>query len=84
MFDLSTLRNNNTALQNDIMNINNNKINGLSLDDYIYKKILTRVDPIEYCHEVLRSHLPEKRKYLHENQVELIRAVCNPRKYNAA
>ena len=26
----------------------------------------------------LRSHLPESRRHLHSNQVELIRAVCNP------
>ena len=78
LFDIDNLKNNNKALQNQTDNLRNNKINGMDLGDYIFHRTLTKVDPIEYCHRVLRAHLPEKRKYLHENQVALVRAVCDP------
>jgi hypothetical protein len=78
LFDIDNLRNNNNALQNQTDNLRNNKINGMELGDYIFNKVLTHTDPVEYCHRVLRAHLPEKRRYLHENQVQLVRAVCNP------
>lgn len=83
MFDLSTLKNNNEQIRSQMGNVNN-KIKGISLNDYIYNKIVTRVDPIQYCERVLRAHLPEKKLHLHENQIELIRAVCNPHKINVA
>lgn len=78
MFDLSSLKNNTDALKQQISGVGGNKINGMELGDYIFNKIITRVDPVEYCERVLRNHLPESRKHLHENQIELIRAVCNP------
>ena len=56
-----------------------NNINGTSLDEYIFNKIVNRLDPIEYCQNVLRQHLPKRRQHLHENQIELIRAACDPR-----
>ena len=84
MFDLSSLKNNNNALKDQINNVNNNKIKGVNLGDFIFNKIITKVDPIQYCERVLRAHLPEKKVHLHENQVELIRAVCNPHKMNVA
>jgi hypothetical protein len=56
-----------------------NKIHGEDLGGYIFKKMLTKMDPVEYCHRVLRAHLPPNKQKLHANQVELIRAVCNPK-----
>lgn len=79
MFDLTTIKNNTEALKEQMSSIKNNNIRGIPLGDYIFNKIITTIDPIEYCERVLRAHLPENRKYLHSNQVELIRAVCNPR-----
>ncbi len=78
MYDLSSLKTSNQVIQNQLFSVNN-KINGMSLSDYIHRKVITRVDPIAYCENILRDHLPEKKKHLHENQIELIRAVCNPR-----
>jgi len=36
------------------------------------------VDPIFFIENVLRAHLPEFKRHLHANQIELIRAACNP------
>ena len=60
MYDLSGLKTSNQVIQNQISNINN-KINGMDLDDYIYRKVITRIDPIQYCEQILRDHLPKKR-----------------------
>lgn len=78
MFGIDNLKNNNNVLLNQSNDMRNNKINGMELGDYIFNRVLTHADPVEYCHRVLRAHLPEKRRYLHENQVQLVRAVCNP------
>ena len=78
MYDLRGLKTSNEFIRSQISNVNN-RINGMSLDDYIYRKVITRVDPIQYCERILRDHLPEKKKHLHENQIYWIRAVCNPR-----
>lgn len=56
-----------------------NYIQGEYLPDFMLTHFLDRIDPIEYCQNILRDHLPESKKYLHENQVELIRAACNPK-----
>lgn len=56
-----------------------NMINGEPLADFMYQHFLNRIDPVEYCESVLRAHLPEKKRSLHENQTTLIRAVCNPK-----
>jgi hypothetical protein len=78
--DIFTLKNNVNAVQNQLSNVNkNNNIYGMPLGDFIFNKIICRVDPIEYCERVLRYHLPDNRKRLHANQVELVRAVCNPK-----
>jgi hypothetical protein len=79
MFDLSQLKADNALAQSQLNAMQNNKIDGMNLNDYIFKKIVTKMDPIEYCQRVLRSHLPPNKQKLHENQVELIRAVCNPK-----
>jgi hypothetical protein len=50
LFDLDNLKNNNKALQNQTDNLRNNKINGMELGDFIFNRIITHVDPIEYCH----------------------------------
>lgn len=76
--DLFNIKNNVSALQNQIAGVKNNYIHGLPLDDYIYHRMITKVDAVEYCHRVLRDNLPEKKKYLHENQIALIKAVANP------
>jgi len=68
----------NLTVRQDIKEFYVNKINGQNLDDFIFNRIMQRTDPIYYCETVLRAHLPEKKKHLHENQIELIRAVCNP------
>ena len=76
-----------TDIKNDLVAITQeisdaarkNYINGMYLPDYIYQRFLDRIDPIEYCQNVLRNHYPESKKYLHQNQIDLIRAACNPK-----
>ncbi|AEO93272.1 gp1 [Bacillus phage G] len=80
MFELSKIQSDTKALQNNLGKMKHqNKIGGVDLGDYIFNKLITKMDPIEYCHRVLRDHLPPSRQKLHENQIELIRAVCNPK-----
>lgn len=80
MLDISSLKNNQEAVKAQLSSMNhNNMINGINLGDYIFNKVITRIDPIQYCERILRAHLPENKRHLHENQVELIRAVCNPK-----
>lgn len=74
------IKNNLEIIKNDIVaSSQENMINGEPLEDFLYHKFLNRVDPIEYCENVLRHHLPPSRQALHENQTALIRAVCNPK-----
>lgn len=74
------LKNDVNAVQQQLKQLNNNNnIGGIPLSDYIFNKVISRVDPIEYCERVLRAHLPDNKRHLHENQVELIRAVANPK-----
>ena len=75
---IENIKQNNLILQQDTKNINDNMIYGQKLDDFIFNKIMQRTDPIYYCENVLRAHLPERKRHLHENQIELIRAVCTP------
>ncbi|MFW6008403.1 MAG: hypothetical protein ACOCP8_03965, partial [archaeon] len=79
MFDIESIKNNTEAIKDEVKYMKTNNIHGVPLGDFIFKKLITRVDPIEYCERILRAHLPESRKYLHSNQVDLIRAVTNPR-----
>jgi len=78
LFEIENIKNNSVALKNQLSTAKNNYIGDMPLDDYIYNRLLTKVDSVEYVHRVLRAHLPEKRRYLHENQTALVRAVCNP------
>lgn len=78
MFDTFSLQNNNEVIKKQLKDLEKQRINGMNLDDFIFHKMITKVDPIEYCHRVLRAHLTPNRRYLHENQIALIRAVCNP------
>ena len=48
------------------------------MDDFIFNRIMNRVNPQYYCENVLRAHLPENRRHLHENQTALLKAVANP------
>ena len=74
------IQNNVSAIKDEITLVSqDNTINGMPLDDFMYHKFLNRIDPIEYIENVLRSHLPTKFQKLHENQTALIRAVCNPK-----
>lgn len=74
------IQNNLSVIKDDIVaSSQENVINGENLDDFIYHHFLNRLDPVEYCENVLRHHLPESRQKLHENQTALIRAVCNPK-----
>lgn len=68
----------NNKNQLSLISQNMNKINGISMDQYIFGKIMQKVDPITYCESILRRHLPSDKQKLHPNQIELIRAVCNP------
>jgi hypothetical protein len=79
MTEFENLKHQTNMLKNQLEGIFSNKINGQNLDDFIFSKMLTKLDPIEYCQRILRAHLPPKKQKLHENQVELIRAVCNPK-----
>ena len=78
--EIVDIKNNIEVIKNEIVTASQvNMINGLDLDDFIYHKFLNRIDPVEYCEDVLRAHLPKSRQKLHENQTALIRAVCNPK-----
>ncbi len=79
MNEFENLKKETEELKKQVDFLSMNKINGQDIGSYIFNKMLTKLDPIEYCQRVLRSHLPEKKQKLHENQVELIRAVCNPK-----
>lgn len=79
MLDISSLKNDQAALKMQMSSMKNNMIHGMNLGDFIFNKVVTRIDPIEYCERVLRAHLPPNKRHLHENQIELIRAVCNPK-----
>lgn len=72
---------NNVAVINEEINISKkeNFICGESLPDFMFTRFVNRLDPIEYCQNILRNHLPESKKYLHSNQVGLVRAACNPK-----
>ena len=74
------IKSNVDLIKNDIVATSQeNMINGLPLQDFMFHQFLNRLDPIEYCENVLRAHLPESRRLLHENQTALIRAVCHPK-----
>lgn len=74
------IKNNIKLIKNDIVATSQeNMINGVPLEEFIYHQFLNRIDPIEYCENILRAHLPESRRHLHENQTALIRAVCHPK-----
>lgn len=77
--DISSLKNNADEAKKTLESIKENQIKGMDMGDFIFNKIITRLDPVEYIERVLRAHLPEERKHLHENQKELVRAVCNPK-----
>ena len=78
--ELVDIKNNIEVVKNEIVTSSQiNMINGVGLEDFIYHKFLNRIDPVEYCENVLRAHLPQSRQKLHENQTALIRAVCNPK-----
>ena len=80
IMDLSTLRSSQQVIENDIINMKKtNQLKNMSVSDYMFNRLMYKVDPIYYCENVLRAHLPEKRKHLHENQIALLRAVANPR-----
>jgi hypothetical protein len=80
MLDLSQIKNNNNVLKKQLEDLKkSNNIKGTPLDEYIFSKIANRIDPIQYCESVLRQHLPSSRQHLHDNQIELIRAACDPR-----
>ena len=78
MFDLEHLKSSNNVLTNQVNNMKNNYIKDMHLEDYIYHRLITKVDAVEYAHRVLRAHLPEKTRHLHENQIALLNAVANP------
>ena len=79
IMDLSTLRSSQQVIENDIINMKKtNQLKNMPVSDYMFNRLMYKVDPIYYCENVLRAHLPEKRKHLHENQIALLRAVANP------
>ena len=77
--DLQWLHKDFEQAKKELATIKENQIKGISLDEFIFNKFSTRLDPIYYIENILRAHLPQSRQKLHSNQVELIRAVCNPR-----
>lgn len=78
--ETNNFKNNLVAIQHEISYTKKaNCINGIELNDFIFEKFLNRIDPVEYCQNILRNHLPESKKYLHSNQTDLLRAACNPR-----
>lgn len=78
MFDVNKIRQEADFLKEQANSLDN-KILGMDVGDYIFSKIVNKIDPIQYCETILRNHLPENRRHLHENQIELVRACCNPK-----
>ena len=73
-------------LKNDYVNakktldaIETDKVRGLDVADFIFQQFQSRIDPIYYIENILRAHLPEKSRHLHPNQIDLVRAVCDPK-----
>lgn len=79
IMDFTKIQRDTEALKKQLESMKSSKINGLSVTDYIFNKLITRADPVQYCERILRGHLPPQKQKLHSNQLELIRAVCNPR-----
>ena len=85
--DVSKVKEMTTSVRNELEAINEemavgkmeNCINGVPLPTFIFQRFVNRLDPIEYCQNVLRDHYPEEKRYLHSNQIEFIRAACNPK-----
>ena len=77
--DLSFLKQNFNKAKSDLQQIEENKINGIELNDFIFDRFSQYIDPIYFIENILRAHLPESRKHLHDNQIELIQAACNPK-----
>ena len=67
---MENLKSNQLAIQNKIQtSLKSNYINNMPMDDFIFNRIMNRVNPQYYCENVLRAHLPENRRHLHENQL---------------
>ncbi len=85
--DVSKVKEMTTSVRNELEAINEemavgkmeNCINGVPLPTFIFQRFVNRLDPIEYCQNVLRDHYPEEKRSLHSNQIEFIRAACNPK-----
>ena len=79
--DINQIKSNQIILKDQISGITSGKmLNNKYLDDVIFDKVMYRLDPQYYCENVLRAHLPENRRHLHENQTALLKAVA--KKYN--
>lgn len=77
-YSLATLKATFDKAQQQFKEFEDQKIYGLSPVDYMFNKFQQSIDPIYFIENVLRAHLPESRRHLHSNQIELIQAVCNP------
>ena len=74
------IKNNLEAIHEEISEASReNFIGGMDLKDFMYIHFLDRIDPVEYCQNILRNHYPESKRYLHQNQIDLVRAACNPK-----
>lgn len=78
MPNILTLKQNFLKAKEQLQEWEKNKINGLNPMDYIFNKFQQNIDPIYFIENILRAHLPESRRHLHSNQIELVRAACNP------
>ena len=67
MINIDNIKNDHVAAKKTIEFLQNNQINGIDLGDYIFNKVINRIDPIFYIENVLRVHLPELKRHLHEN-----------------
>ena len=77
--DVSFLKKDFEQAKKELEAVKDNQLKGLDLDQFIFNKFSIKLDPVFYIENVLRAHLPESRKHLHSNQIELVRAACNPR-----
>jgi hypothetical protein len=64
MFEFDNLKKQTENLKKEINSLYSNQIYGQDLGSFIFNKMLTRIDPIEYCQRVLRAHLPLKKQKL--------------------
>lgn len=76
---LNSIKSGQQVVKNNLsLSQKSNYLRNMPVQEYMFERVMYKVDPVYYCENVLRAHLPERRRHLHENQTALIRAIANP------